>query len=194
MKKQFALIAALTAIVSHQGAQAAEAVKPCMTSSELNSVVVALLPSLHTQVVTSCRSFLPANAAMVVGSEGLTASYQAAAADERVAAGDALKKLFGKDMPAQMPGTALLPFVEAMVPEMLGKELDAKSCVIANNIWSAMAPLPPQNIASMLGAIILAASQDKKPKEDEKAQVANKSRFNDLEVCPYVATAENKAA
>lgn len=66
MKKLLAGAAALVAICSHQGALAAQATKPCLSNSEFQSVAVVLLPVLHSQAVTSCKAFLPANAGLLV--------------------------------------------------------------------------------------------------------------------------------
>lgn len=86
-----------------------------------------------------------------------------------------------------MSGSAILPFIEGMVPALLAQEIDAEACEVANNIWTAIAPLPPENIASTLGAILLAASKDKA--EDGKAK-ENRRSLDDFAVCPYVATAQ----
>ena len=187
MKKLLASAAALIALCSHQGALAAQATKPCMTNSEFQSVAVVLLPSLHSQAVTSCKAFLPANAGLLVQSAELTARYATSAERERTAAGDILARLLAKEMPVPMSGSAILPFIEGMVPAMLAQEIDAEACEVANNIWTAIAPLPPENIASTLGAILLAASKDKA--KDSKDKAGNRS-LDDFAVCPYVATAQ----
>lgn len=187
MKNLLAGAAALVAICSHQGALAAQATKPCLSNSEFQSVAVVLLPVLHSQAVTSCKAFLPANAGLLVQSAELTARYAVSAERERTAAGDILARLLAKEMPVPMSGSAILPFIEGMVPALLAQEIDAEACEVANNIWTAIAPLPPENIASTLGAILLAASKDKS--EDGKAK-ENRRSLDDFAVCPYVATAQ----
>ncbi len=187
MNKLLASAAALVALCSHQGALAAEAAEPCMTNSEFQSVAVVLLPALHSQAVTSCKAFLPANAGLLVQSAELTARYATSAERERTAAGDILARLLAKEMPVPMTGSAILPFIEGMVPAMLAQEIDAEACEVANNIWTAIAPLPPENIASTLGAILLAASKDK---AKDSADKAGSRSLDDFAVCPYVATAQ----
>lgn len=188
MKKLLAGAAALAALTCHQGAFAAQAAKPCMNNSEFQSVAVVLLPVLHTQAVASCKAFLPSNAGLLVQSAELTSRYATSAERERTAAGDILARLLAKEMPVPMSGSAILPFIEGMVPALLAQEIDAEACEVANNIWTALAPLPPENIASTLGAILLAASKDK-AKDDGKGKEGSR-RFDDFAVCPYVATAE----
>ena len=107
-----------------------------MTNSEFQSVAVVLLPALHSQAVTSCKAFLPANAGLLVQSAELTARYATSAERERTAAGDILARLLAKEMPVPMTGSAILPFIEGMVPAMLAQEIDAEACEVANNIWT----------------------------------------------------------
>lgn len=189
MKKLAAGITALIALSSHQGAVAAQSAKPCLSNGEFQSIALVLLPTLHNQAVTSCRAFLPANAGLLVQSEELKARYTAAAARERTAAGNVLARLLANELPESMSGAAILPFIEGMMPAMLAQGIDAEGCEAANNIWTALAPLPPENIASTLGAILLASSKSKKAGDAAKAP-GSKRGFNDFAVCPYVATAE----
>lgn len=189
MKNLFAGAAALIAIISHQSAMAAESAKPCLTSSEFQSVAVTLLPVLHNQAVTSCKAFLPANAGLLVQSAELTARYAPSAARERAAAGEILARMLADQLPVPMSGSAILPFVEGMVPAMLAQGIDAETCEVANNLWTALAPLPAENIASTLGAILVAASKDKKEDADNEEKSASRP-LDDFAVCPYVATAQ----
>jgi hypothetical protein len=191
MKNLLASAAALVALCSHQGAMAAQAAKPCMSKSEFQSVAVVLLPVLHSQAVTSCKAFLPANAGLLIQSDELTTRYAESAARERIAAGDILARMLANELPVPMAGTAILPFVEGMVPAMLANGIDAKTCEAANNIGTALAPLPPENIAATLGAIMVAASKDKADTPVNDADQA-KRPFDDFAVCPYVATLEAK--
>jgi hypothetical protein len=99
--------------------------------------------------------------------------------------------MLANELPVPMAGTAILPFVEGMVPAMLADGIDANTCEAANNIWTALSPLPPENIAATLGAIMVAASKDKaETAETEEDQT--KRPFDDFAVCPYVATLEAK--
>ena len=187
MKRILATAAAMIALSDHQGAAAMQSSRPCMQQEEFRSVAVVLLPVLHKQAVSSCSAFLPSNAGLLVQSDELTSRYTASAERERPAAGEALARLLANEMPVPMSGSAILPFVEGLVPGLLAEGIDAKTCEIANNIWTALAPLPPENIASTLGAILLAASQDK---DDSKAKEEKSGGrgLDDFAVCPYVAT------
>ena len=189
MRKLFATAVAIAALGSHQGAIAASANKPCLSKSEFQSVAVTLLPVLHSQAVTSCKAFLPANAGLLVQSAELTARYASSAERERVAAGEILARMLADQLPVPMTGSAILPFIEGMVPAMLAQGIDAETCEVANNIWTAIAPLPAENIASTLGAILVAASKDKK-KDAGEGQKSSARPLDDFAVCPYVATTE----
>lgn len=188
MKNFIAGIVAVVALTSHQGAFAAQSNKPCLKDSEFRSVAVTLLPVLHNQAVASCKAYLPANAGLLVQSAELTQRYAASAERERTAAGDILARLLANELPVPMAGSAILPFIEGMVPAMLAQGIDAEMCETANNIWTALAPLPPENIASTLGAILLATSKDKNKADAAKAGGAR--ALDNFAVCPYVATAE----
>lgn len=189
MQKFFAGVAALVALSTHQGAMAAQAAKPCMSQNEFQSVAVVLLPVLHNQAVASCKAFLPSNAGLLVQSEELTERYAASAERERAAAGTILARLLAKELPFPMSGSAILPFIEGMMPAIIAQGIDAERCEIANNIWTAIAPLPPENIASTLGAILLASSKDRQTDKEGKQRSGSRG-FDDFAVCPYVATAE----
>lgn len=193
MRKLFAAAVALAAISSHQGAVAASAATPCMSKSEFQSVAVTLLPVLHSQAVTSCKAFLPANAGLLVQSAELTARYASSAEREKVAAGQILARMLADQLPVPMSGSAILPFIEGMVPAMLAQGIDAETCEVANNIWTAIAPLPAENIASTLGAILVAASKDKK-KGGGESDKSSARPLDDFAVCPYVATAETSGS
>lgn len=189
MKNWIAGFAALVAVTSHQDALAAQAAKPCLSNGEFRSVAVTLLPALHNQAVSSCKAHLPSNAGLLVQSAELTAKYNAAAEKERTAAGNILARLLADELPVPMSGSAILPFIEGMVPAMLAQSIDAKACEAANNIWTALAPLPSENIASTLGAILLANSNDKRDGESN-ASGRNNRALDSFAVCPYVATVE----
>lgn len=193
MRKLFAAAVALAAIGSHQGAIAASAATPCMSKSEFQSVAVTLLPVLHSQAVTSCKAFLPANAGLLVQSAELTARYASSAERERVAAGEILARMLADQLPVPMSGSAILPFVEGMLPGLLAQGIDAQTCEAANNIWTAIAPLPAENIASTLGAILVAASNDKK-KDAGESDKSSARPLDDFAVCPYVATSETSGS
>ncbi len=188
MRKLFAATAALIALSSNQGALATPSERPCLKSEEFQSIAVVLLPLLHKQAVTSCKTFLPSNAGLLVQSDELTARYVATAERQRTKAGDILARLLAKEMPVPMSGSAILPFVEGMVPALLSEGMDARTCQIANNVWTALAPLPPENIASTLGAILqVAADADGETKLEKDNDRPH--GLNYIAICPYVATA-----
>lgn len=193
MRKLFATAVALAALGSHQVALAASSGKPCISKNEFQSVAVTLLPVLHSQAVTSCKAFLPANAGLLVQSAELTARYASSAERERVAAGEILARMLADQIPVPMSGSAILPFVEGMLPGLLAQGIDAQTCEAANNIWTAIAPLPAENIASTLGAILVAASKDRK-KDAGESDKSSARPLDDFAVCPYVATAETSGS
>lgn len=125
------------------------------------------LPLALTGVNTACAAslsndgFLAKNGARLVTrySEGADAYWpQAKALFLQMAS-----EKSGED-PAfltQMPDEALKPIAAALIPEMVGQEMNAETCTVVEQVVEQLAPLPADNIAKLSGVIMAIMQEDK---------------------------------
>ena len=180
---KFAALAALTMPVT----VSAQAAKPCLTKDQLGSLVVAFIPAAMKQLQTTCTANLPANAALNSLTADKLAQFQIAADAAKPKAGEALRLMMGKDVPAGVDGATLLPFIESMVVSGVSAEIKPDACPIANNLWSALAPLPPEKLGELVVSVVMAGtSRDKNAQKVE----GKKSPISGLNICPYIAESD----
>jgi hypothetical protein len=65
---------------------------------------------------------------------------------------------------AQMPDSALRPFIDAMISSMVATKIKADNCADVERGLELLAPLPPENIAGIIGFVIELSDKDKAPK------------------------------
>lgn len=163
--KKLAVTAALLGLSTHAAAQPA-----CLTTSEAETAVQAMLPSLIDTVSEQCASFLPANSAIVARGSALSQRYAPAAEMARdEAATVAFRMLNDGDAPPPVDeesgGELVLGLFEMGIAVAMNDMLDADSCPTADRIFTVLEPLPPRNFASLLVLLIEIGSRDDEPED-----------------------------
>lgn len=139
--------------------------------SEEDATALALyaLPTALDGLLDSCATYLPTDAYVLVNSDFLSDRFETAAIGTFPQARRVLFTMGrnGDDaMPVEMMqamGEAELgPFMDGIIRQMVMSEMDAESCSLADRILEYLDPLPPENLAGLLGFIIAeeAASED----------------------------------
>jgi hypothetical protein len=159
-------------------AAAAEAA-PCLTETEAQALITAVLPDIFQQLGRTCSAALPENAILRGGLPPFVARYQAPADLAWPQAVGALTKIGGKDIAGVDP-KLLRPMMGPMIATGITNDIKPRDCPTINRAIELMAPLPPVNTAGLIVLLASAANKDKK-----------ESPFS---ICPAAATAAAPAA
>ena len=149
-------------------AQAATQSAECLSEAEVKAMMTFAMPSALGGLIAHCTPHLAANGFMRTSGAQLVASYgvgkQAAWPRARSAflkfAGD--KDPANTDLVAQMPDSALQPFVEGLIGGMIGAKLKPAQCTLADKMMRLLAPLPPENLVELVGTIVTLAGNEPK--------------------------------
>ena len=141
-------------------AAAAEA-KPCLTETEAQALITAVLPDVFQQVGRVCSSALPEQAILRGGLPPLVARYQAPADLAWPQALAAFAKIGGKDV-AGLDPRLLRPMMGPMLATTIADGIKPGDCPTINRAVELMAPLPPANTAGLVVLLATAADKDKK--------------------------------
>jgi hypothetical protein len=184
--KMFKLVGslALIASVTTPVFAATQQSKQCMSKDQLGSLVVVLLPAAMKQLQTSCKEHLPANSALNSLNDDQIARFTQAAETAKPEAGKALRIMMGNDVPKGVDGATMLPFIESMAVAGIAGELKPEMCPVANNLWSALAPLPPENWGELIAVFAELGLAGKKA--DGKTE-GKKGGLPPFDLCPSVA-------
>ncbi len=140
--------------------------QPCVTKAQVSNAVTAFLPTALETIRVSCSSQLPADSAIAGITDAKLQLFKDAAAEARPGAIDVLRAMAPDDVPAEASPEALLTLAEAMIPVMLAGELKKDECKMADDFWSALSPLPPQNWGALIATFLqIGMNEDKKAGE-----------------------------
>ena len=161
--KKFAALAALALLTAPAGAQAA---KPDISPVAAQAAARYALPQLLSGLRATCGPKLSANGYLARNGEALQARFAQGADAAWPAARVALMQLGSQDksgmarMFGQMPDSALKPFVDATITAMVASKLKAENCPDIERGLELLAPLPPENIAGLVGFFFEMAERD----------------------------------
>lgn len=134
---------------------AAAAPGNCVTETEAAAIFAAMLPDMIDGLRDKCAAHLPANAYLVSSADALVARYKVAADQRWPAAKLAFGKIGGdQEMAAKMPDQYLRPLIGSMVGAELFKNVKPGDCSGASRIVESLAPLPPENVSMLIGAVL----------------------------------------
>ncbi len=163
-----AAILALVAVPSASRAQTT-----CLTQAETSAMIGYVLPDLVAGVRDKCNATLPPNSFLSSHSRELEARYRSRADMLWPQARVAFVKMVGEDeVMKKLPDSALRPFLTAAFATTITDDLKPKDCVTADGLVEALAPLPPENLARLIGMIIAA--------DGKGSDAAGK---NDFQIC-----------
>ena len=122
------------------------------------------LPELLSGLRDKCRASLPPAAFLTTRSGEVEARYRAQSDVLWPHARAAFVKMIGDDDTLRrMPDSAVRPFLAAAFATAITDDIDAKDCPTADGVVEMLAPLPPQNLARLIGIILAADDRDSDP-------------------------------
>lgn len=149
--------ARILALVAVPGAAQAQATSTCLTQTETTAMIGYVLPDLVAGVRDKCKATLPANSFLSSRSAELEARYRAQADTLWPQARVAFVKMVGEDeVMKKLPDSALRPFLTAAFATTITDDVKPKDCPTADGLVETLAPLPPLNLARLIGIIIAA--------------------------------------
>lgn len=153
---------AILAVTASNTAYAAQA-NACLTPSEAQSVAVAALPDALSSARRACLPHLPASSALSRSSARINQVYQPAADKAWPSAGRAF--MVAADLPLP-PGTdpALIrPLLSVAITSMIEQQVKPDDCATVDEFYTALEPLPPENMGKLLIALLKMDDAAKKP-------------------------------
>ena len=157
MKSMIGVVAA----ISLGSSGTAAATENCLSEAEGTAVFASMLPDLIDGLRDKCTAHLPANAYLIANGDAMIARFRILA-DQRW---PIAKKAFGRiagdaEMAEKLPDEYFRPMLGAMVGGELVKDVKPQDCSGANRLVENLAPLPPENVAALIGAILVLADKE----------------------------------
>ncbi|BEV00536.1 hypothetical protein [Novosphingobium olei] len=171
MKQVTSKFVALAALLGMASAQTALA-QDCLTQPELTGMVTFALPVVMDGAMKACRPTLSPQGYFATQGPALVQRYAARKQEAWPAAKAAILKIGDsrdarmKDMIGNLPDSALQPFAEGMVAQMVTEGIKPDQCVAIERATRLLSPLPPENTAELLTFIVGLADR---PKPGKKA-------------------------
>jgi len=164
---KFAALAALALLAAPAVAQAA---KPDVRPATAQAAARYALPHLLSGLRATCGPKLAPSGYLARNGESLQARFAQGADAAWPAARVALMQFGSQDksgmakMMDQMPDSALKPFVDATISAMVATKLRVENCADVERGLELLAPLPPENIAGLVGFFVEMAEREDKAK------------------------------
>jgi hypothetical protein len=160
--RMIAPVLAFAALATAQGAQAQQ--QPCVKSADFADGVVYAMPLAFDAARTACANRLDRNGFVATRGETYIAQFRAgqdrawpgalrllkafmATPDEDAANADMAAII------ANLPDDALRPFVDALVGQMIAKEIKGDSCGKIERVLELISPLPTDNVGGLIAFI-----------------------------------------
>ncbi len=163
--KCFAAALAFTALAIPGAGQARSA----MTPEATQAAVRYALPHLIAGFRSTCGPKLPRDGYLARNGAAMIDRYSQGSAAAWPSAREALMALGANKKPeiaqmfAQMPDSALRPFVDATISSMVATKVKTADCGEIERGLELLAPLPPENIAGLAGFLFEMSQRGKKP-------------------------------
>lgn len=144
----------------------AHAQTDCISEKQANALFVAVLPGVVEALGTQCQAHLPSDARLLNSTETLETSYKPASEAAWPNATEAFAALLGAKMPKGLDTGIIAPIAGAFTVAAIAEKIDTSDCPVAEKVYAALEPLPPQNIASLLVTLIQQADSRTDSKEE----------------------------
>ncbi len=170
MKLTGFLLAGLAAVAVPATAQAPAKPVPQLDPREVSSAVRYAMPLALQGVYSTCGAALPAQGYLRSNRADLTTRFAQASEGQWSGARSVIMQFMdregGNDVSfmRDMPDDALKPFVDAMVTQLVAKEIKPAQCTDIERIMEQLDPLPAENLANLMGVVIDLALKDDRAK------------------------------
>ncbi len=147
-------------------ASAAASTGECLSEAEAASVMAAVLPDLIDGLRDKCATHLPANAFLATSADAMIGRFKVVADNRWPTAKLAFARIAGQeDMVDKLPDEYFRPMLGAMVGAELVKDVKVEDCPGVDRVVANLSPLPAENGAALIGAILMLA-EDEKDQDD----------------------------
>lgn len=172
-RRMIAPALALAALASATAAQAQQ--KACIPPADLADAIIYAMPLAYDAAQTYCANRFAAGGFMAREGDAWVAGYRdgqdkawpgALRVLKTFMANDAATKGKGDDMTAiitALPDDALRPFVDAMVGQMIAKEIKPDSCGTIERAVELLSPLPGENVGGLVAFVLELDKKGKQP-------------------------------
>ena len=146
---------------------AAAAANACLTPFEAQALVRVALPDVIGGVADKCKGSLSGTSFILQSAPGLIARYRTSADAAWPAVKPGISKIAGDQAAflTSLPDDAIKPLLSALIAGEIGKGIKPEQCEKIDSLMAAVAPLPAENMADILVAIVgLAAKEGKASK------------------------------
>ncbi|MEO5706967.1 MAG: hypothetical protein ABIT10_10365 [Alteraurantiacibacter sp.] len=160
MTKRLALTAFLAcAFVQPLAAQN----RPQLSEAEVNAVALYAMPHAFRALQTRCGAQLPGDAYIRTRGDDLGIRLDRASRGRFPAARAALTRLVTSENPQmavlleQLPAENVEPLAHELIAGKVQSEVDLADCSKINRVLELLDPLPPENLAALMGVLVLEA-------------------------------------
>jgi hypothetical protein len=146
------------ALLVAQAAPNPSAAPPCLSREEVGDLVITLAPAMLGAVAERCHSHVGPAAFLNTGWEPFRLRLESEATRHRAAALHAFVKMAGGEALSPDQEGAAMTMMTASLTAGVGTGLPLEACSDADRIIGALAPLPPENLGVLAGAIMALVS------------------------------------
>lgn len=150
---------ALAALACAQAAQAQQA--PCVEAADFADGIVYAMPLAIDAARTACLNRLPRDGFLAARGEAYAQQFRAGQDRTWPGALRLIKTFMASDTPGEgdagmaamidgMPDSALRPFVDAFVGQMIAGEIKGDSCADIDRVLALVSPLPVENVGGLV--------------------------------------------
>jgi hypothetical protein len=151
--KKLSALAVAAALITNPAIAAAQ---DCMTPAEAQALVKVAMPDVIKGVADKCRPSLEPSAFLAQSGTDMVNRYRVSADGAWALAKGSISKL-AKDQAAlleSLPDEALKPLIGTVIGSEISKGIKPEQCAGFDRAMAALAPLPADNMADLLVAIL----------------------------------------
>jgi hypothetical protein len=152
----------------------------CLTPSEAETLILAVLPDMLTSLGNQCTAQLPAGSPLTDLKGALQSRYRLAGDAAWPAAKPAIAKIIGIPAESKLMNLFKRQDFAAIAATKMAGALKTDDCDFANRIAGLLDPLPPANVAALLIAFVQ-RDAERKNKTGSQLTTPEKRGFN---ICP----------
>jgi hypothetical protein len=137
--------------------------RPQLSETEVNAVALYSMPHAFRALQTRCAAQLPADAYIRTQGDALGTRLDRASRGRFPAARAALTRLVTSENPqmatllAQLPADNVEPLARELIAGKVQSEVNLSDCAKYNRVLELLDPLPPENLASLMGVLVVEA-------------------------------------
>ena len=149
------LIAAALLLAAPQVADAAatKSAKPCVSRAELVAAFLYLLPKAIPAVTDKCRPHLPDSAWLLTEGQTYAERLAAKRAEHWPGTLRMFEKVSDGPLPPEISDESIRSLTDDVLRAKLMPEIKPKDCGTIDEAARLVAPLPPENLAELVGLI-----------------------------------------